>query len=36
MKDACHLFAGGGGNIGADKASKSPADGYSLYIGNRW
>ena len=26
--------AGGGGNIGADKAAKSPADGYTLYIGN--
>lgn len=25
---------GGGGNIGADKAAKSPADGYTLYIGN--
>jgi tripartite-type tricarboxylate transporter receptor subunit TctC len=27
-------IAGGGGNIGADKAAKSPADGYTLYIGN--
>lgn len=26
--------AGGGGNIGADKAAKSPPDGYTLYIGN--
>ncbi len=26
--------AGGGGNIGAAKAAKSPADGYTLYIGN--
>jgi tripartite-type tricarboxylate transporter receptor subunit TctC len=26
--------AGGGGNIGADKAAKSPADGYTLYVGN--
>lgn len=25
---------GGGGNIGADKAAKSPADGSTLYIGN--
>jgi len=25
---------GAGGNIGADKAAKSPADGYTLYIGN--
>ena len=25
---------GGGGNIGAAKAAKSPADGYTLYIGN--
>src|ERR1700682_1422093 len=25
---------GGGGNIGADRAAKSPADGYTLYIGN--
>ena len=25
---------GGGGNIGADKAAKSPPDGYTLYIGN--
>ncbi len=25
---------GGGGNIGADKAAKAPADGYTLYIGN--
>jgi len=25
---------GGGGNIGAGKAAKSPADGYTLYIGN--
>jgi tripartite-type tricarboxylate transporter receptor subunit TctC len=27
-------IAGGGGNIGAEKAAKSPADGYTLYIGN--
>jgi tripartite-type tricarboxylate transporter receptor subunit TctC len=27
-------IAGGGGNIGADKAAKSPADGYTIYIGN--
>ena len=27
-------IAGGGGNIGAAKAAKSPADGYTLYIGN--
>lgn len=26
--------AGGGGNIGAARAAKSPADGYTLYIGN--
>ena len=26
--------AGGGGNIGADKAAKSVPDGYTLYIGN--
>src|SRR6185369_5091496 len=26
--------AGGGGNIGADRAAKSPADGYTLYLGN--
>ncbi len=26
--------AGGGGNIGAAKAAKSPPDGYTLYIGN--
>jgi tripartite-type tricarboxylate transporter receptor subunit TctC len=25
---------GGGGNIGAARAAKSPADGYTLYIGN--
>ena len=25
---------GGGGNIGADKAAKSPPDGYTIYIGN--
>lgn len=25
---------GSGGNIGANKAAKSPADGYTLYIGN--
>jgi tripartite-type tricarboxylate transporter receptor subunit TctC len=25
---------GGGGNIGADKAAKSPADGYTLFVGN--
>ena len=25
---------GGGGNIGAAKAAKSPADGYTIYIGN--
>ena len=35
MNDACHLFAGGDGNIGADKAAKSPADGCTPYIGNR-
>lgn len=27
-------IAGGGGNIGAARAAKSPADGYTLYIGN--
>jgi tripartite-type tricarboxylate transporter receptor subunit TctC len=27
-------IAGGGGNIGAERAAKSPADGYTLYIGN--
>ena len=27
-------IAGGGGNIGADKAAKSPADGHTLYVGN--
>ena len=27
-------IAGGGGNIGADKAAKSPADGYTIFIGN--
>ena len=27
-------IGGGGGNIGADKAAKSPPDGYTLYIGN--
>jgi tripartite-type tricarboxylate transporter receptor subunit TctC len=27
-------IAGGGGNIGADKAAKSAADGYTLYVGN--
>ena len=27
-------IAGGGGNIGADKAAKSTADGYTLYVGN--
>jgi len=27
-------IAGGGGNIGADRAAKSPADGYTLYLGN--
>lgn len=27
-------IAGGGGNIGADRAAKSPADGYTLYVGN--
>jgi tripartite-type tricarboxylate transporter receptor subunit TctC len=26
--------AGGGGNIGADRAAKSPADGYTLHLGN--
>src|SRR4051812_2723499 len=26
--------SGGGGNIGAAKAAKSPPDGYTLYIGN--
>jgi tripartite-type tricarboxylate transporter receptor subunit TctC len=26
--------AGGGGNIGAEKAAKSPPDGYTIYIGN--
>src|ERR1700682_4076628 len=26
--------AGGGGNIAADKAAKSPADGYTIFIGN--
>ena len=26
--------AGGGGNIGAAKAAKSPPDGYTIYIGN--
>lgn len=26
--------AGGGGNIGADKAAKAPADGYTIFIGN--
>lgn len=26
--------AGGGGNIGAERAAKSPADGYTLYLGN--
>jgi tripartite-type tricarboxylate transporter receptor subunit TctC len=26
--------AGGGGNIGADKAAKSPPDGYTIFIGN--
>jgi len=25
---------GGGRNIGADRAAKSPADGYTLYLGN--
>ena len=25
---------GGGGNIGAERAAKSPADGYTIYIGN--
>ncbi len=29
-----HNVPGGGGNIGAAKAAKSPADGYTLYIGN--
>jgi tripartite-type tricarboxylate transporter receptor subunit TctC len=27
-------IGGGGGNIGAERAAKSPADGYTLYIGN--
>ncbi len=27
-------IGGGGGNIGADRAAKSPADGYTLYLGN--
>ena len=27
-------IAGGGGNIGAERAAKSPADGYTLYLGN--
>ena len=27
-------IAGGGGNIGADRAAKSTADGYTLYLGN--
>ena len=27
-------IAGGGGNIGADRATKSAADGYTLYLGN--
>jgi tripartite-type tricarboxylate transporter receptor subunit TctC len=27
-------IAGGGGNIGADKAAKAAADGYTLYVGN--
>ena len=27
-------IAGGGGNIGAERAAKSPADGYTLYMGN--
>lgn len=27
-------IGGGGGNIGAGKAAKSPSDGYTLYIGN--
>jgi tripartite-type tricarboxylate transporter receptor subunit TctC len=27
-------IAGGGGNIGADKAAKSAADGYTIFIGN--
>ena len=27
-------MAGGGGNIGAAKAAKSPPDGYTIYIGN--
>ena len=26
--------SGGGGNIGAAKAAKSPADGYTIFIGN--
>lgn len=26
--------SGGGGNIGAAKASKSPADGYTIFVGN--
>ncbi len=25
---------GGGGNIGADRAAKAAADGYTLYLGN--
>jgi tripartite-type tricarboxylate transporter receptor subunit TctC len=27
-------IGGGGGNIGADRAAKSPPDGYTIYIGN--
>ena len=27
-------IGGGGGNIGAERAAKSPADGYTLYVGN--
>jgi len=27
-------IAGGGGNIGASRAAKSPADGYTLYMRN--
>jgi len=27
-------IAGGGGNIGAERAARSPADGYTLYLGN--